>query len=168
VGNPDPKKHFTPSDKYVIPFSLAFFAFAVFWVVGASAAGGAFGLFGIPFLAVALYNVFGRFIYKANRKRRTIYAVTNRRVLEIVRSRRGESVHATYLRSIPNISTSADSDGHGSIEFVTNQAPYAHLANSGMEFFAQGRLAGGVNFYDIEDPQGVADLVERLRAADRS
>jgi hypothetical protein len=37
-----------------------------------------------------------------------------------------------------------------------------------MEFFARGQLASGVSFYDIEDPQGVADLVERLRAADRN
>jgi hypothetical protein len=40
--------------------------------------------------------------------------------------------------------------------------------NSGMEFFARGQLASsGVSFYDIEDPRGVADLVERLRDQDR-
>jgi hypothetical protein len=46
---------------------------------------------------------------------------------------------------------------------VITSPPYSHLANSGVEFFAQGRLPSGVNFYDIENPQGVADLVERLR-----
>jgi hypothetical protein len=168
VGKPDPTRHFTSGDWYLIPFSLVFFAFAVFWVIGATATGGPFGLFGLPFLAIGLYNLFGRFIYKANRKRRTVYAVTTRRVLEIVRGVRGETVRATYLRSIPNISTSAATDGHGSVEFVAASPPYSQLANSGMEFFAQGRLGNGVSFYDIEDPRGVADLVERLRAADRT
>jgi uncharacterized membrane protein YgcG len=166
VGKPDPTRHFTTADVYLIPFSLVFFAVAVFWVIGATTAGGVFGLFGVPFLAIGLYNLFGRFIYKANRKRRTIYAVTTRRVLEIIRSRRGETVRATYLRSIPNISTSAATDGHGSVEFVPLSPPYSQLANSGMEFFAHGRLGSGVSFYDIEDPRGVADLVERLRAGD--
>jgi hypothetical protein len=37
-----------------------------------------------------------------------------------------------------------------------------------MELFARDQMAStGVSFYDIEDPRGVADLVERLREADR-
>ena len=40
-------------------------------------------------------------------------------------------------------------------------------ANSGLELLGRGQMAGaGVSFYDIEDPRGVADLVERLRDAD--
>jgi hypothetical protein len=36
-----------------------------------------------------------------------------------------------------------------------------------MEFLARSQLSsGGVSFYDIEDPRGVADLVERLRNGD--
>jgi hypothetical protein len=123
--------------------------FAIFWVVGASSGDPHwFGLFGLPFVAVGLYAIFGRFIYKANRKRRTTSAVTNRRVLEIVRGLRGgDSVNATYLGSIPSISTSTTSGGYRAVEVFG------------------ARQASEVCFYDIPDPRRVADLVERLRAA---
>ena len=146
IGRPDPAKHFTPADRFLIPFSLLWGGFAIFWLVGASSSGGLFGLFGVPFVAIGLYFIFGRFIYKANRKRRTVYAVTDRRVLEIVRGRHGESVNAVYLRSIPNISTSAGSDGLGSVGFGISSRGYSMYGNTGMEFFARGQLSSGVAF----------------------
>jgi hypothetical protein len=171
IGKPDPEKRFTPADRFLVPFSLMWGGFAIVWETLAISGGAAlFALFGLPLVAMGLYFIFGRFIYKANRKRRTIYAVTSRRVLAIVRSRNGvgESVAAVYLRSIPNMSTSAVSGGKGSVEFGVSSPMYSQYANSGLEIFARGEQASGVAFFDIEDPQGVADLVERLRAADRT
>lgn len=171
VGRPDPAKHFTRGDALLVPFSILWGGFSIFWEASAisGGAGPFFALWGIPFVAMGLYFIFGRFIYKANRKRRTIYAVTNRRVMSIVRGRGGESVDATYLRSIPSISTSAVSNGRGSVEFGLSSPMAGWYGNTGMEFFARGQLASaGVRFYDVEDPRGVADLVERLRDADRA
>jgi uncharacterized membrane protein len=169
VGKPDPTKRFTRGDAFLIPFSIMWGGFAIFWETAAiSSGGGFFVLWGIPFVLIGLYFIFGRFIYKASRKRRTTYAVTNRRVIAIVRGRRGESVEATYLRSVPNISTSAVAGGRGSVEFGLSSPMAGWYANSGMEFFGRGQMASaGVSFFDIEDPRGVADLVERLREADR-
>lgn len=166
VGAPDPNKRFTSADLFLIPFSLLWGGFAILWFVGATIGGGGFGLFGLPFVAIGLYFMFGRFIYKANRKRRTTYAVTDRRILEIVRGLRGgESVNATYLRSIPSISTSTTSGGYGTVDFASSSSSFygTQFANSGVEFFGRGQRSG-VCFYDIPDPRGVADLVERLRA----
>jgi uncharacterized membrane protein len=171
VGRPDPSRHFTRGDVFLIPFSIMWGGFAIFWEGSVLVGGGGpfFVLWGIPFVVIGLYFMFGRFIYKANRKRRTIYAVSNKRVMTIVRGRRGESVDATYLRSIPNISTSAVSNGRGSVEFGLSSPMAGWYANSGMEFFARSQMASsGISFYDIEDPRGVADLVERLRDEDRS
>jgi hypothetical protein len=168
AGRPDPAKRFTRADWYLVPFSILWGGFAIFWFVGATVSGGGFGLFGIPFVAIGLYFIFGRFIYKARRKRRTVYAVTDRRVLEIVAGRNGDSVSAVYLRSIPNISTSAVANGEGSVDFGLSSRRDQYYANTGMEFFARGSLSGGVSFYDIPDPGGVAELVERLREADRA
>jgi hypothetical protein len=96
-----------------------------------------FRLWGIPFVSMGLYFVAGRFFYNAYRKRRTLYAVTDRRVLIVVQRRRGEAVDATYLRAIPNISTSAGSDGRGSVRFG-NTSPFGGWgANSGMEFLGR-------------------------------
>jgi hypothetical protein len=168
VGAPDPTKRFTKADLFLVPFSLMWGGFALVWEALAIGGGAFFALFGIPFVALGLYLIFGRFIYKANRKRRTTYAVTDRRVLEIVRGLQGgESVNAMYLRSIPSISTSANSDGYGSVEFGLSSSRYARYANTGLEFFGRG-MASGVSFYDIPDPRSVADLVEHLRTADQT
>ena len=142
---------------------------ADFWEAAAISSGSGFAvLWGIPFVLIGLYMIFGRFIYKASRKRRTTYAVTDRRVMATVRGRSGESVEATYLRSIPNISTSAVAGGRGSVEFGLSSPMSGWYGNSGMEFLGRGQMASsGVSFFDIEDPRGVADLVERLREADR-
>ena len=167
VGRPDPAKHFTRGDVFLVPFSIMWGGFAIVWETLAIRNGGGifFALWGVPFIAVGLYFAFGRFIVKANRKRRTIYAVTNRRVLTIVRGRRGESVEAMYLRSIPSVSTSAASNGRGSVVFGLSTASW--YGNSGMELFTRGQTADtGIGFYDIEDAPGVADLVERLRDAE--
>jgi uncharacterized membrane protein len=171
VGRPDPTKHFTRGDVFLIPFSIMWGGFSIFWeasvVIGGAPA--FFALWGVPFVVVGLYFMFGRFMYKAYRKRRTIYAITNRRVMAIVRRRQGETVDATYLRSIPNISTSAASSGRGSVEFGLSSPMFGRYANSGMEFFMRGQMASaGISFFDIEDPRGVADLVERLRDQDRA
>ena len=140
VGRPDPARRFSAEDKRLVPVGLGLLAFAIFWLVGAAEASGFFAVVGIPFLAVAMYTAFGRFFFKANRKRRTIYAVTNRRVLEIVRNWRGggESVTAVYLRSIPNISTNAVADGRGTVEFGITSPAWGETANTGLDIFRTG------------------------------
>ena len=171
VGRPDPAKHFTRGDVFLVPFSIMWGGFSIFWEASviAGGAGPFFAAWGIPFVVIGLYFIFGRFIYKARRKRRTIYAVTSRRVMTIVRGRHDQSVDATYLHSVPNISTSAVSNGRGSVEFGLSSPMTGWYENSGMELFARGQMASsGVSFYDIEDPRGVADLVERLRDEDRA
>ncbi len=87
VGQPDPTKLVSPADWIMIPFSLFWCGFAVFWEVtaltGIVSSREAtpliwiFPLFGIPFVLVGLYMVFGRFIAKKYMRKRTYYAVTN-------------------------------------------------------------------------------------------
>ena len=63
----------------------------------------------------------------------------------------------------------ATANGRGSVEFGLSSPMTGWYENSGMELFARGQMASsGVSFYDIEDPRGVADLVERLRDEDRA
>ena len=164
VGRPDPDKHFTASDRFLTPFSVMWGGFTLFWE-GSVIAGGApafFLLFGAAFVAVGLYFMFGRFIYKAQRKRRAVYAVTNRRVLSIVNGSAGETFESTYIRAIPTVSTSARPDGSGTVMFTNTPWMFSMYVNSGMEFFARGQLGGGVNFFDIPDARAVGHLVDSL------
>jgi hypothetical protein len=73
TGRPDPAKHFTKADVFAIPFSLMWGGFAIFWEAAALASGPSFfAFFGLPFVAIGLYMIFGRFIYKARLKRRSM------------------------------------------------------------------------------------------------
>jgi hypothetical protein len=85
-GRSDRSVLFTAADGYLIPFSLFFSGFSIFWIVVASASENAspdnpFPLFGLPFLIIGLYYLLGRFIVKSILKRMTAYAITNRRVI---------------------------------------------------------------------------------------
>lgn len=78
-----------PSDLMVSAFGLFFAGFAIFWVYMASSIGGdapagigyVFPLFGLPFVVVGLYLVFGRFLWRAYVRSRTRYALTTRRAI---------------------------------------------------------------------------------------
>ncbi len=111
AGRPDPAVHLTPADVFVIPFSLLWGGFALFWTYSA-AAGGAplpFVLFGVPFVALGLYMLVGRFVYKAQRKRATAYGVTTERVLVAVGDR---SLSDTPVRHQPLTVRSTRSGRH--------------------------------------------------------
>jgi len=118
-GRPDPTKHFAPAAAFIIPSSLLWGGFSIFWEVGAARSGAPlpFVLFGAPFVAVGLFFVFGQFIAKARRKRQTAYGLTDRRALvaggtgslsesplqyqpiNVQRSRDGSHVSVTFGRS---------------------------------------------------------------------
>ncbi len=108
VGQPDPTKLITPADWFMIPFSLFFSGFSVMWVVGvvsqtiASNENGPiawiFPLFGLPFIAVGFFLLFGRFLIKKSTRLRTFYAVTNQRVLSLVEARKPR-MSSLYLSS---------------------------------------------------------------------
>ena len=90
VGRPLRRVIFHQFDWFAIPFSLLWGGFALFWEWGVSGAGsgihnsstatGFMQLWGIPFVVMGQYIIWGRFVYDYWRKGRTHYALTNRRV----------------------------------------------------------------------------------------
>ena len=87
-GRPRGGIRFREADIFVIPFSLVWCGFAIFWEIMASrpvAAGRggpwnvafAFPLFGVPFVLIGLYFVFGRFITDARKRAKTYYGITD-------------------------------------------------------------------------------------------
>lgn len=83
TGHPNPFSLFTSMDLFLVPFSLMWGGFAIVWeasVVG-NGAPSLFTLWGIPFIVVGQYLIWGRFLHKYLRRRQTYYAITDRRAL---------------------------------------------------------------------------------------
>lgn len=98
-GAPGTGVRFGGADIAVGLFGCVFLAFALFWTFMAATLGGgtgtpvdwAFPLFGLPFVAVGAFLVFGRPFWNAHVRRHTRYALTGRRAI-VARSAWGRSL----------------------------------------------------------------------------
>ena len=117
-GRPRKGKIFTPTDFILIPFSLVWGGFAVYWNVSVWRAGAPifFNLFGLPFLVIAAYLVFGRFIHAALQNKKTYYAITDSRILVLT----GRGLTSRSIQDIAGERVEMDRDGKGSIYFGDN------------------------------------------------
>lgn len=166
VGRPDPHKHFTPMDIFMVPFSLLWGGFMILGLVGViglfdvnrdpgSATMAPFGIFMGLF---ALYVMVGRFVYKAFRKRGIVYALTTSRALVLDGSGR-VSGKPVLLETLPSISASVRRDGSGSVTFGGSGDQFSRVyANTGLEFFTWTRSQAPA-FFDIPDARTVMKLV---------
>jgi hypothetical protein len=159
TGQPDPSRLIARGDAFLIPLSLMWGGFAIVWEAGVVGFGAPvfFWLWGIPFVVVGQYFIWGRFAYKRWDKRRTVYALTNQRVLIL----RGRSLQSVFVNQLPAINQSVRIDGTGSLEFGISSTPYGHWGNTGMDFFTRGHTVPA--FYDIPDVAKVYGLINRAR-----
>jgi hypothetical protein len=118
-GRPGQGLLLTGRDALLIPFSLMWGGFAIFWEATALTQPNTqpfFGLWGIPFVLIALYLVAGRFLLDAWIRGGMVYAVTNRRIL-ISRSGPFGKLTALSLDRLPDASISESAGGRGTIRF---------------------------------------------------
>ena len=123
-GRPRGGLRLRPQDVVLIPFSLLWGGFAIFWeIMALSTTAKApapfrflFPLFGLPFVMIGLYMIVGRFFFEARARARTIYGVTNQRIL-IVGGARGAQTRSLELSAIPELSLVQHKDGTGTITF---------------------------------------------------
>ncbi|MGB8356495.1 MAG: PH domain-containing protein [Chthoniobacteraceae bacterium] len=112
-------------DAVMIPFSLMWGGFAIFWECMAlksvskahHPAAGVFPLFGIPFVLIGLYIIFGRFFFDAYSRARTFYGVTNERVIIIRGGAFGQQTKSLQIRTLSDVSLTQRGDGSGTITF---------------------------------------------------
>ena len=129
TGLPAPGVRLRAIDWLLIPFSLMWGGFAIFWeaaalgigVLGASsgsAVGGfalLFPLWGLPFVAIGLFLIFGRFALDSWLRGGVAYALTDQRVI-IDRRRGGRSLSTAELTNDIRLS-GLRRDGRGTVEF---------------------------------------------------
>ena len=148
-----------PSDAVLIPFSIMWGGFAIFWESGVvnSSAPFFFRLWGIPFVLVGLYFMIGRFFVDARLRASTYYGLTNQRVL-IVSGLTSRSVKSVALSTLSEVAITERADRSGTIVFGPNSDPWgsSHFNWPG------GKSAGAPAFEFIPE---VRTVHERIRAA---
>jgi len=171
-GAPDAGVWFTPEDAFLIPFSLLWCGFAIFWESSVIRSGGQFffELWGIPFVAAGLYIVAGRFFYKSYRKRRTLYAVTTTRAM--ILEPRGFA--DLPLRGQPVTIKRSRDGGHASVSFGDALMPWGRTRRYGARGYVPGPNTGmelmsrnaprPFAFYDVARPDAMLSAVDQARS----
>lgn len=106
------------SDALMIPFSLLWGGFAFYWEYSVinSDAPAFFVLWGIPFVAIGIYMIVGRFFIEAKQRANIHYAVTSERVL-IVSGLMSRKVKSLNLRTLSDLSLAEGKGSEGTISF---------------------------------------------------
>jgi hypothetical protein len=162
VGRPSGGLRLQPADIFLIPFSLMWGGFALFWESTVLALDGPllFKLWGLPFVLVGLYMIFGRFVVDAMQRDRTYYGLTNRRAI-IITGWPGKNVQSVVLHTLTEINLKTGSEGKGTINF--GSAPFWPILATGSSWPASRRYMPP-SFNMIPNVQEVYDLVQRAQA----
>lgn len=160
AGRPGRGIRFSSRDVIMIPFSLMWCGFAIFWETTVLVANAPllFKLWGIPFVVVGLYIVFGRFIVDARRRAKTYYGLSDRRAIVLFAgsTRRVTSVQLASQQ----LQLEQTSRGTGSISFGTQPPQQAW----GTFNLGQSK-AGGLRFEAIDDAREVYRLIVEAQNA---
>jgi hypothetical protein len=131
AGQPRQGVVFRSSALFMIPFSLFWGGFAIVWEAmalgiffrtffsdepGPTVFAVIIPLFGIPFVVIGLYLIFGRFFIDSKRRAYTFYGVTDQRII-IVFDRGTRKLKSLNLRTLSDLLLSEKSDGSGTITF---------------------------------------------------
>jgi hypothetical protein len=160
------------ADLFIVPFFIFWTGFACFWEAmaiggflegGMGAAGICMPLFGLPFVAIGFFMLGGRFVGDVLVRRRTYYALTDRRVL-IVTGLRGQNVTTLPLERIDSVGMNIHRNGTGTLTF-TGGPDAAKFGSATIYARSTGNGANAPPLFDhIADPKRVYDLI--LKAQD--
>ena len=114
TGKPKSGIIFRTADAFLIPFSILWCGFAIFWMIAASQASLIFALFGLPFVLIGLIFVFGRFIIDRKQRENTVYGITENRIL-IKSGVFSKKIKSLNIKTLSDIELSEKGDGSGTI-----------------------------------------------------
>lgn len=168
AGRPDTDRWLVPMDRYVIPISVLWTGWVIFMtlrILTPPTGSAILLLVALPFLASALYLLFGRLIARQRIGPRTAYAITNRRALALtptLRNRRRFTAHQLDDGSA-RVSERSDRDGDGTVAIGALKSDRIGAASGdpGITFLI-GQTANVVPFWHITDASNVHALLSRI------
>ena len=131
-------------------FAVCWTAFAVFWTVGASMAGGLFGLFGVPFILVGI----GQLKSAGFIRRKIQVAVTGKRVI----FRCGRQIGAVYHKDRGDVQIFPSADPQMCdvmFDWITKKSTNALVREI---------AAGGICSMSAEDAENIATAINDQRS----
>ncbi|MBS1830272.1 MAG: hypothetical protein JST93_33530 [Acidobacteria bacterium] len=145
AGRPEPGIHFRKEDFFLIPFSLLWgggVVFMIFMSLGVSRKVAAeepppFMLIVLSvFFVMGQYFIWGRFVYASWKKKRTFYALTNRRVIAVQHGTRHQTASA-FLDSLPALELLKGRGDVGSLRFKES-VPFNQMGMMAWDSMAMG------------------------------
>lgn len=106
------------SDIFMIPFSLLWGGFAIFWEASVFKSGAPFFflIFGSFFVVMGIYLMIGRFFIDAWQRGKTYYGLTNQRII-IISGLFNKTVKSLNLKTLTDVSLKETQTGKGTITF---------------------------------------------------
>ena len=132
TGTPRQGIIFRSSDALMIPFSLMWGGFALFWEFSVINSGAPFffKLWGIPFVLIGLYLIVGRFFYDSELRKNTIYGITQNRII-IKSGVFKKSIKSLNIRTLSDVTLNEKSDGSGTIVLGPEMGIYGMFRGTG-------------------------------------
>jgi hypothetical protein len=160
VSKPPTGIRFRAIDWVLIPFSMLWGGFAIFWTFMATSMGGAFGLFGIPFVIVGLFLMFGRFIADSRYRAGMVYALSDRRVI-ILSGLRKKTVQSFWLDNLPHLDFRFKADGSGDILLGKKHSALSKMSSTESNPWLPSRHSDSLE--GIENVKLVYESILKLR-----
>lgn len=158
-GKPEKIHLLDRTDVYMIPFSILWCGFAVYWEYSVvhMHAPVMFMLFGACFVLLGLFFVFGRFLYKNIQLKASSYVITNSKVL--IKQKR--DVKVLKKSSLPALSVHKYPDGTGTIA-LEQSGLFHRKPGYGMRYGMDLRSFCGIRdeLHGIREPERVLRLLE--------
>jgi hypothetical protein len=165
TGQSERRAIFHKEDILGIPLSLTWGGLAFLWVImelgllgfsNSSQDRKVPWFLGLPIVLISQYMIWGRFIYYDQKKLRTFYAVTNKRILRCNVKRSGKNIETLNLPNISAVYKSIRFNGIGTLEF-----DYSQTLQSGLARFFLGHKKNNISwFYDPSDRYGTLAFVD--------
>ena len=157
TGRPPTRIMFQLIDIFLVPFSFAWGGIAIGGIFAGAVNGERlpfpFLLIPLLFVFIGLYITVGRFLVDMWVRSRTVYAVSDRRVL-VLRRIVSTTLQARDIQWLDTLELNERRSGKGTISFES--VPYWFR---GHEAFAPGLI--GMRFVNIPDARAVYDLISR-------
>lgn len=132
-----------------IPFGIVWLAFCCFWEFNVIRSGAPLfmALWGLPFIAIGIYLLFGSLIRNVYLRNKTFYVITDKKII----IKRGNKINMYYGSDLPPMSIKFHKNGNGTLIFREEM------------YYYRGRRINYFTLDNISDIAGAQNAVNMMK-----